>query len=224
MGSKPMGFGIAFDTQPTRRSTPRMGREPWNDWYHVTGGTYGSWLRGDPRGWRTRHHREHVEGDYRNPPKREDYENLLAQSKSLMIPNDAVRLTPQARAIACDIFARALQFHGVDVIAIAVDAVHYHVLARFRDRNPRKWMGIASPAAPEHSPNRSTAPKEASGPSAVAPGPSRTEPTKSPPPATSSATPLRAPQRGASPSRAPNEINPSPHKAHGPQPVGSMVG
>jgi hypothetical protein len=143
MGSEPMGFGFAFDTQPTRRSTPHMGREPWNDWYHVTGSTYGSWLRGDPRGWRTRHHREHVEGDYKNPPKPEDYETLLAQSKTLMLPNDAVKLSPQARAIACDIFARALTFHKVDVVAISVDAVHYHVLARFRDRRPRKWMGIA---------------------------------------------------------------------------------
>lgn len=120
-----------------------MGREPWNDWYHVTGSTYGTWLRGDPRGWRTRHHREHVEGDYKHPPRLEDYENLLAQSKTLMIPKDAVRLSPEASVIACDVFARAFQFHRIDVVAIAVHAVHYHVLARFRDHNPRKWMGIA---------------------------------------------------------------------------------
>ena len=22
----------------------------WNDWYHITCNTYGTWLRGDPRG------------------------------------------------------------------------------------------------------------------------------------------------------------------------------
>lgn len=38
--------------------------EPWNSWYHVTIHVYGSWLRGDPRGWRSRHHREHADGDY----------------------------------------------------------------------------------------------------------------------------------------------------------------
>ena len=38
----------------------------WNHWYHCTAHTYGTWLRGDPRGWRARHHREHVDGDYRN--------------------------------------------------------------------------------------------------------------------------------------------------------------
>lgn len=141
MDSKSMGSML------TRQSTEvvlrRMARQPWNDWYHITGSTYGAWLRGDPRGWRTRHHREHVEGDYKSPPKPEVYENLLAQSKTLMLPNDAVRLTLAARRIACDIFATALQFHEIDVVVIAVAATHYHVLARFRDRKPRKWMGIA---------------------------------------------------------------------------------
>ena len=33
----------------------------WNGWYHVTGGTYGTWLRGDGRGWRDRKHRTHVD-------------------------------------------------------------------------------------------------------------------------------------------------------------------
>jgi hypothetical protein len=42
----------------------------WRDWYHVTGSTYGAWLPGDPRGFRTRHHRQHVEGDYKDPPPR----------------------------------------------------------------------------------------------------------------------------------------------------------
>ena len=30
---------------------------PWNDWYHCNGNTYGTWLRGDPRGFRERRHR-----------------------------------------------------------------------------------------------------------------------------------------------------------------------
>jgi hypothetical protein len=119
-----------------------LAHPPWNDWYHITGGTYGSWLRGDPRGWRARHHREHVEGDYKNPPPAGLYANLLEQSQSLM-PRDAVRLSPEARALACDVFARALAFHEIDTVVIAIGALHYHVLARFRDHNPRKWIGIA---------------------------------------------------------------------------------
>ena len=44
--------------------------KPWNFWYHVGSNTKGTWLTGDPRGFRSRHHREHVEGDYRrlSPP------------------------------------------------------------------------------------------------------------------------------------------------------------
>ena len=40
----------------------------WNGWYHVNGNTYGTWLPGDERGWRSRHHKVHVNGDYKNPP------------------------------------------------------------------------------------------------------------------------------------------------------------
>jgi hypothetical protein len=29
-------------------------------WYHIIMSTYGSWLYGDARGFRTRHHREHI--------------------------------------------------------------------------------------------------------------------------------------------------------------------
>jgi hypothetical protein len=47
---------------------------PWHDWYHCVANTYGTWLPGDPRGWRSCHHRERVEGD----------DALLARSKSLM--------------------------------------------------------------------------------------------------------------------------------------------
>src|SRR3954469_8997801 len=64
---------------------------PWNNWYHCTTHTYGTWLRGDPRGWRARHHREHVIGDYKNPPPRGMYEKIFARSKSLM-KRDAVRI------------------------------------------------------------------------------------------------------------------------------------
>ena len=71
----------------------------WNGWYHVNGSTYGTWLRGDPRGWRERHHRRHVEGDYRNPPPAEESEALHAYSEKLM-GKDAVRLSREQRVAA----------------------------------------------------------------------------------------------------------------------------
>ena|SRR5205809_5238686 len=73
--------------------------QPWNDWYHCTLHTYGSWLRGDPRGWRARHHREHVVGDYKNPPPKRKY--LFEYSKSLM-NRDPVKIENELRQFVLD--------------------------------------------------------------------------------------------------------------------------
>jgi hypothetical protein len=56
--------------------------QPWNFWYHVGGNTKSTWLHGDRRGFRTRHHREHIEGDYRHPPPRGmcDQESRIARA------------------------------------------------------------------------------------------------------------------------------------------------
>jgi hypothetical protein len=101
----------------------------WNDWYHVNGNTYGTWLRGDAWGWRARHHREHVEGDYRNPPPKGMYERLLRYSKDLM-ERAPVRLSAAARRIACDEFVASLQRHGIEVVCACIDDHHFHALAR----------------------------------------------------------------------------------------------
>ncbi len=116
--------------------------EPWDDWYHCNGNTYGTWLRGDPRGWRARHHREHVEGDYRKPPAPGTHERELAQSRQLM-NREPVRLSREAAAVACARMAEALRFHLVMVEAMCVDDHHFHVLVRCPDHDPRKWVGIA---------------------------------------------------------------------------------
>jgi len=71
---------------------------PWNRWFHCIGGTYGSWLPGDPRGFRTRHHREHVEGDYRNPPPAGIYE-FRHQGAADSLRFDPVTVRPEDRRI-----------------------------------------------------------------------------------------------------------------------------
>src|SRR5262245_36991735 len=56
-------------------------------WFHVVISTYGSWLQGDPRGFPSRHHREHVEGDYKNPPPPGSFANYRRQNlRSLKQP------------------------------------------------------------------------------------------------------------------------------------------
>jgi hypothetical protein len=119
-----------------------VAREPWNDWYHCMGNTYGTWLPGDPKGFRTRHHREHVDGDYRNPPPKGRYDERHLRSKGLM-KRPPVYLSPGQRVRAVDQFVRSLQKRDIEVVTASVDRVHFHVLARFADRRPRHWIGVA---------------------------------------------------------------------------------
>ena len=114
----------------------------WNGWWHVNGNTYGTWLRGDPRGWRARHHREHVEGDYKNPPPDGQYEQLHRRSRRLM-KRPPVRLSPEASEIACREIAASLKRHGVSVIAVSVDDHHFHLLAKFPDAQQPLPMGVS---------------------------------------------------------------------------------
>ncbi len=111
---------------------------PWNNWYHINGNTYGTWLRGDSRGWRARHHREHVEGDYKNPPPPGVYDRLEASSKRLMAraKRSVVRLSQEARELACRTMVDSLLAHGVELIVLSIDDHHYHLLARFTEARP----------------------------------------------------------------------------------------
>ena len=114
----------------------------WNRWYHVDGNTYGTWLHGDHRGWRTRHHRTHVPYDYKNPPPPEVYERL--EKHSLASMKDAiVFLTPPQRKVACGEMAGKLLSLGVELLAISVDRIHYHMLARFPTDHVKHWVGLA---------------------------------------------------------------------------------
>ncbi|MCH8151158.1 MAG: hypothetical protein IH830_02150 [Planctomycetes bacterium] len=125
----------------------------WNGWYHIVGSTYGSWLPGDPRGWRSRHHREHVEGDYKNPPPPGKDHRRHVRSKSLM-KREPVVLTFHQRELVCRTMIEALRFHHVEVKELSVSATHFHVLAGFTSVGhtaqikhisdpPRHYVGIA---------------------------------------------------------------------------------
>lgn len=113
---------------------PQTRKRAWNGWYHCTGSTYGEWVRGDERGWRARHHREHVNGDYKNPPPPGRYAAVKAQSRVLM-RRKRVQLSVRAREQACAAFAESLHDDAVEVIAIGISARHWHVLARFTRRD-----------------------------------------------------------------------------------------
>src|SRR5258707_1081254 len=96
------------------------GTKPWNDWYHIMCHTYGTWLPGDPKGCRTRHHREHVEGDYKNPPPKGKYDGLWARSKRLM-KRDPVYLSSEQRSRAVEEFDRSFRKWDVLFRIISID-------------------------------------------------------------------------------------------------------
>lgn len=111
-----------------------MGR-PWNDWFHVMGNTYGTWLPGDPRGWRTAHHKHHVNGDYKHPPPPGTGNALHAWAKQ-HLKHDAVYLSPNQRRLACNHFVEALQHHNIEFTELAMGVIHFHLLARFPLQSP----------------------------------------------------------------------------------------
>jgi len=114
----------------------------WNGWYHVTGGTYGTWLRGDRRGWRDRKHRTHVDGDYKNPPPPGTYDALLEHVRHSM-SRPPVRLSPERRRIAGQAMVQRLADLHVEVLAFSLDAVHFHALCRFPNAPARELLGKA---------------------------------------------------------------------------------
>src|SRR5437763_6902366 len=107
---------------------PRDGR-PWafaggvtmNDdtrrWFHVIISTYGSWLYGGPRGFRTRHHREHVEGDYKNPPPPGKYDAKNARSKRLL-KEPPVVLPPEWGPMIGSAVRERLRVLGAEVMIV----------------------------------------------------------------------------------------------------------
>lgn len=111
-------------------------------WFHVTSHTYGSWLYGDPRGFRTRHHREHVEGDYKSPPPKGTYDAELARSQKLL-KQPQVRLAWEWRTVVGDAVRGKLHRLGAEVLAVSMSATHLHVQAKLPPAEVREWVGVA---------------------------------------------------------------------------------
>ena len=98
-------------------------------WYHCVFNTYGTWLPGDPRGFRTRHHREHVDGDYKRPPAEGTWTRRLERSQRLT--GEAVFLTAGQRDLARDqIVTTLVAYKQVPLEALAVGGAHAHLLFR----------------------------------------------------------------------------------------------
>jgi REP element-mobilizing transposase RayT len=105
--------------------------------------TYGTWLRGDPRGWRARHHREHVEGDYKNPPPPGPHDDLYERSKQLMKREEVRVEDASLRRLVVDEFVARLVQDGLGVVIASFDDHHLHVLVQCPGDDPRHRVGLA---------------------------------------------------------------------------------
>ena len=114
----------------------------WNGWYHVDGCTYGAWLRGDKRGWRSRKHRTHSPGDYKDPPPPGTHETLLRRSRELMKGEPVVLSVPQRR-IAGQALVEMPARQSVELLSLSLGGMHYHILARFGHLGARAAVGRA---------------------------------------------------------------------------------
>jgi hypothetical protein len=111
-------------------------------WHHATLTTYGAWLHGDNRGFRTRHHRQHVEGDYNNPPPEERYSFESQRSRELL-RQGVVTLPKELRPIISAALADRLSGLGAWVLCIALSGQHAHLLVNLPLGSAREWVGLA---------------------------------------------------------------------------------
>jgi len=107
---------------------------PGKQWRHLTFGTHNSWLPGDPRGFRDRHHKLHSSGDHRNPPPAGEYAKLNEHARQ--ISGRPVLLEQAHRQIVLrSIYEKLHQLDHRCVVA-ACCAMHVHVLVELPDDLP----------------------------------------------------------------------------------------
>lgn len=111
-------------------------------WHHLILTTYGAWLPGDARGFRTRHHREHVDGDYRDPPPRLDYVKLR-RTCNAQLKQEVVSIAAKWRPLLGEALIEKFTLLGANVLIVAVASQHVHLLAKLRPADVRKFSGMA---------------------------------------------------------------------------------
>ncbi len=111
-------------------------------WFHLIISTYGSWLPGDPRGFRTRHHREHIDGDYKSPPPEGKYERRHYEHQQDLKQVGAV-IEPAFRPIIGSALHDRLQQLGGNVLAVSCGGQHAHIQVQLDDGDARIPLGLA---------------------------------------------------------------------------------
>jgi len=102
--------------------------------------TYGSWLPGDARGFRSKHHRIHVDGDYKNPPPEGEFDRLHVHARKLLV-KPAVRIAPHLRAVVGETCLERFAKETATLAAVSIGAEHVHVAFEWTPDDVRPMIG-----------------------------------------------------------------------------------
>jgi hypothetical protein len=108
-------------------------------WRHVVINTKSSWLHGDKRGFRSRGHRIHSSGDYRNPPPLLEHGGLRIYHAERAEPT--VFLDCELWPLIGGAVRDRLKKEGFKVLTVSVGALHSHCLTELPD-DPRTIRAI----------------------------------------------------------------------------------
>ncbi len=100
-------------------------------WRHVVLSTHNSWLPGDPRGFRSQHHKVHSSGDYKNRPPAGEHAGLHDYSKR--ISGDAVVIPLPCRSIVGKALLEKLRELRLEILVLAVAGMHAHMQVELPD-------------------------------------------------------------------------------------------
>jgi len=120
------------------QSPPQRG--DGRQWFHVVISTYGSWLPGDPRGFRALHHRVHVDGDYRDPPPADSFIELRENAQRIM-KFPPRKLSVAERAIVGKSCVEKLAEIDGFLFCLAAATTHVHLLVKLRPVAVRTILG-----------------------------------------------------------------------------------
>jgi hypothetical protein len=90
-------------------------------------GTYCAWLPGDHRGFRSKNHKIHSSGDYKNPPPTYEHDGLRRYHRERH--PEPVEIPYEARRLVAGAIAKVLVDLGYRVLVVSVSERHAHFLA-----------------------------------------------------------------------------------------------
>jgi REP element-mobilizing transposase RayT len=109
---------------------------------HVMCHYHRQWIPGDQRGFRSRGHRIHSTGDYRQPPPADEHQGLRSHVKRTMAGRP-VRLRREQREGVGAAFVEKLRRMDCTVLILCCGPTHLHALAGLTERDMKRQIGKA---------------------------------------------------------------------------------